>query len=85
MEFCACEKEVCTLLRWGFWPSSPYRPRVAYAIDLLKLYHYLNVERQTLMKGFIDTLRWRNNLTEADVRNIQMLPCVEFCASNMQM
>ena len=67
MQFCACEPEVCTVIRLGFWPSSPDLPCVAYSMELLELFHYLNVECQTSMKGFIEALRWKNNLTETEV------------------
>jgi hypothetical protein len=59
-------------------------PSVAYSFELLELFHYLNVECQTSMKGFIEALRWRNNLTETEVCAILWLYCTVYCVCCMQ-
>lgn len=43
---CACEKEICSPIRWGLWPWSPDMPSVAYSFEILELFHYLNVKRR---------------------------------------
>jgi hypothetical protein len=68
--FCACEAEAVTLVKFGFWPSSAENPRCGFSIELLKTFHFLNMECQVSVKGFIESLRWKNSHSEGEVRKI---------------
>lgn len=67
MTFCDHESAAATLVRFGFWPCSPVRPSTAFSIDLLKMMHMLTLECAVSVKGFVNTLRWLNNLTNYEV------------------
>ncbi|XP_023192885.1 uncharacterized protein LOC111609322 isoform X1 [Xiphophorus maculatus] len=65
--FCKCEPEVCTLLKYGLWPASLEKPQAAFSMALLELFVHLSLECQVSVEGFINTLRWKNNLTVMEV------------------
>jgi hypothetical protein len=67
MVFCGCEEQCITLLRWGFWASSPQKPSAAYSLDLMMLLQAMTLECQTAASSFVQMLRWKNNLTESEV------------------
>jgi hypothetical protein len=67
MVFCDCEEQCITLLRWGFWASSPKRPWAAYAWDLMMLLQAVTLECQAAASSFVQMLRWKNNLSETEV------------------
>lgn len=67
VNMCACEPETCTLLRYGLWPATPDKPQTAFSIPLLELFVCLSLECQVSVEGFCNTLRWKNNLTLAEV------------------
>ncbi|XP_039662704.1 uncharacterized protein LOC120562852 [Perca fluviatilis] len=67
VNMCACEPEACTLLRYGLWPATADKPQTAFSIPLLELFVCLSLECQVSVEGFCNTLRWKNNLTLAEV------------------
>jgi len=68
--FCDHESLAATLVRFGFWPSSPVRPSAAFSIELLRLMQMLTLECAVSVKGFVQTLRWMHNLSSKEVNNI---------------
>ncbi|KAK9960457.1 hypothetical protein ABG768_008312 [Culter alburnus] len=60
----------CTLLRYGLWPASADKPQTAFSIPLLELFVCLSLECQVSVEGFCNTLRWKNNLTLAEVNTL---------------
>ncbi|XP_028449680.1 uncharacterized protein LOC114565687 isoform X1 [Perca flavescens] len=67
VNMCVCEPEACTLLRYGLWPATADKPQTAFSIPLLELFVCLSLECQVSVEGFCNTLRWKNNLTLAEV------------------
>ncbi|KAK2869371.1 hypothetical protein Q7C36_001242 [Tachysurus vachellii] len=67
---CACGPETCTLLRYGLWPATADKPQTAFSIPLLELFVCLSLECQVSVEGFCNTLRWKNNLTLAEVNTL---------------
>lgn len=67
VSLCSCEPETCTLLRYELWPATPERPQMAFSIALLELFHYLSLECQVSVERFCNMLRWKNNLSLAEV------------------
>ena len=65
--FCQCEPQVTTLLRFGFWPSSPTKPTRGFSVELLELLCNLMLEAHVSVRGFIQSLRWKNQLSEKEV------------------
>ncbi|XP_073702528.1 uncharacterized protein [Garra rufa] len=70
VSMCACEPETCTLLRYGLWPATADKPQTAFSIPLLELFVCLSLECQVSVEGFCNTLRWKNNLTLAEVNTL---------------
>lgn len=64
---CNCECEPATLLRYGYWATTPNSPCVIISISLLRQLHTLMLECAVSVKGFIQTLRWTNNWSEGEV------------------
>lgn len=73
VNMCACEPETCTLLRYGLWPATADEPQTAFSIPLLELLVCLSLECQVSVEGFCNTLRWKNNLTLAEVSQLEVL------------
>ena len=67
VHFCQCESLAASLIRFGFWPSSPTRPRAAFSIELLGLMQTLTLESAVSVKGFVQSLRWVNGMTTSSV------------------
>ncbi|XP_056604183.1 uncharacterized protein LOC130420707 [Triplophysa dalaica] len=67
VNMCACEPETCTLLRYGLWPATADKHQTAFSIPLLELFVCLSLECPVSVEGFCNTLRWKNNLTLAEV------------------
>ena len=61
---CECESQVCTLLRHGFWASTPSSPRVAISVQLLKTTTLLMVESAVSTKAYVQMLRWKNDWSQ---------------------
>jgi hypothetical protein len=62
-----CESQPCTLLRHGFWASTPTMPKAAVSLKLLKEMMLLMVESAVPAKAFIQVLRWKNGWSENEV------------------
>jgi len=56
--FCEHEPEAATLVRNGFWPSSPKQPQVAFDQGLMMLLHYLFLECRVSLKNIYQALQW---------------------------
>ncbi|XP_061170780.1 uncharacterized protein LOC133180253 [Saccostrea echinata] len=56
MQFCKCEKESITLVRYRLWPSSPETPRVAFDFKLMELAVVLQLEGHLSLKSFCDAI-----------------------------
>ena len=67
IQFCECETPAETLVRFGFWPSSTTRPHAAFSIELLQLMHMLTLQCSVSVEGFVQSLRWLNNMSASDV------------------
>lgn len=67
MSVCSCQPVAVSIIRHGFWPSSPTNPTAIFSIELLKLLHMLTLECAVAVKGFVNALRWMNQLTNAEV------------------
>lgn len=71
IRYCQCPlhlSHVCQLLRAGLVPGSPERPESAFHVDLLGLYHTLNMESGLNMYDFYKTMvRRTNNAFRKDV------------------
>ena len=65
--FCECELHPCTLLRHGFWASSPAAPNIAISTKLLREMTLLMLESDVSAKAFIQMLRWKNAWSECEV------------------
>ncbi|GAA6095452.1 uncharacterized protein LOC123985223, partial [Tachysurus ichikawai] len=65
-----CEPETCTLLRYGLCPATADKPQTAFSIPLLELFVCLSLECHVSAEGFCNTLRWKNNLTLAEVNTL---------------
>ena len=58
--FCPCQDEAEVLIASGLWPVSPVKPTVAYNMALLKELLSLQMECHVSLKGFFNSLKWRN-------------------------
>lgn len=65
--FCGCEEEGVTLIRLGFWPATVCKPSTGFALDLMALLYNLTVECHISAKSFVQTMRWKNNLSASEV------------------
>ena len=74
MTFCACEPQCITLLRWGFWASSPEKPSVGYSLELMKMLQAMTLECQAAASSFVQMLRWKNELSESEVSTANAVP-----------
>ncbi len=55
-EACGCEDPSVTLVRHGYWPVTPKNPNVAVDFELMELITSSQIECQTPLKGFLDSL-----------------------------
>lgn len=71
IRYCACleaPSHIRQLLQVGLVPGSPKRPETAFSIDMLGLYHTLNMESGLSMYNFYKTLvRRTDNIFTKDV------------------
>ncbi|XP_046546001.1 uncharacterized protein LOC124256103 [Haliotis rubra] len=58
-QFCKCELEPITLIKFNLWPASPKHPKLAFHTDLLRWIHGLSVECHVSVKGFCEALSAR--------------------------
>ena len=55
---CEHESEAVTLVRNGFWPSTPKQPQVAFDLELMTLLQYLFLECRVSLKSIYQALQW---------------------------
>lgn len=56
LQFCKCEMESVTLVRYRLWPSSPEAPRIAFDFELMELAVGLQLEVHLSLKAFCDAI-----------------------------
>ncbi|XP_063399129.1 uncharacterized protein LOC134683743, partial [Mytilus trossulus] len=61
LQFCKCEGEAITLIRYRLWPSSTKFPRIAFHFDLLKWFNGLLIECHLSVKGFCEALKAKSS------------------------
>ncbi|CAG2250597.1 unnamed protein product [Mytilus edulis] len=61
VQFCSCEQEPITLLRFNLWPASPKHPRLAFHVELLMLLNGLLLESHVSVKSFCAVLTARHS------------------------
>lgn len=71
MQFCRCEKEAVTIVRYGFWPATPDLPKVAFEIDFMELSTVLQLESQLPIRSFCDALGYMNRCRIHDVKQVR--------------
>lgn len=65
--FCDCESQVASLLRLGYWASTPTLPSLGISINLLDELQTLTLECAVSVKGYVQMLRWKNNMSQYEV------------------
>ena len=77
VKFCEHEPEAATLVRNGFWPSSPKQPQVAFDQGLMMLLHYLFLECRVSLKNIYQALQWMApSLSKVYVSSVFYLSCL---------
>ncbi|KAK6304086.1 hypothetical protein J4Q44_G00246720 [Coregonus suidteri] len=51
LEFCSCELEPVTLIRYRLWPATPHLPQTAISVDLLRQFAALQLECGVSLRG----------------------------------
>ncbi|XP_066300346.1 uncharacterized protein [Branchiostoma lanceolatum] len=69
IQFCKCEAELCTLLRYGLWGASE-NPQTAFSVVLLEWLVGLSKECHISVDGFCKSVRWINNLSLPEVNSL---------------
>ena len=59
LQFCKCEQESVTLIRYHLWPSSVKCPQLAFHFEFLKWLNGLFVEGHISVKAFCEALKAR--------------------------
>ena len=75
IEFCDCEAEGATLVRYGLWPASTDHPQVAFQLSLLELQRVLHMEAHVPLHAFCKSLQHLNP-------DYPEMMTVSFCKSN---
>ena len=52
VQFCNCEEDFVTLLRFGLWGATPQRPELAFHIHFMRSLMHLQLEAHVSVKGF---------------------------------
>ncbi|XP_050409529.1 uncharacterized protein LOC126824362 [Patella vulgata] len=52
VQFCSCEMEAVTLIRYNLWPATPTSPKLAFDFKLMELCTVLQLECQMPTKSF---------------------------------
>ena len=55
---CEHEPEAITLVRNGFWPSTPKQPQVAFDLGFMVLLQYIFLECRVSLKSICQVLHW---------------------------
>ena len=58
LKCCEHEPEAITLIRNGFWPSTPKQPQVAFDIQFMTLLQYVFLECRVSLKSIHQSLLW---------------------------
>ncbi|KAI8493215.1 hypothetical protein Bbelb_292190 [Branchiostoma belcheri] len=69
IQFCKCEAELCTLLRYGLWGASE-SPQTAFSVVLLEWLVVLSNECHVTVDGFCNAVRWKNDLSLPEVNSL---------------
>ena len=55
---CEHEPEAITLVRNGFWPSTPKEPQVAFDLEFMALLQYIFLECRVSLRSICQALQW---------------------------
>lgn len=55
---CEHEPEAITLVRNGFWPSTPKQPQVAFDLEFMALLQYIFLECRVSLRSICQALQW---------------------------
>ncbi|XP_078659031.1 uncharacterized protein LOC144904191 isoform X1 [Branchiostoma floridae x Branchiostoma belcheri] len=69
INFCKCEPELVSLVRYGLWGASE-NPQTAFAVSLLEWLVILGNECHVSVEGFCNSIRWKNNLSLPEVNSL---------------
>lgn len=58
LKCCEHEPEAITIIRNGFWPSTPTQPHVAFDIQFMTLLQYIFLEYRVSLKSIHQALLW---------------------------
>jgi hypothetical protein len=67
-EVCGCMSAPECLMEHHLWASSVASPTIAYSLDLMRQAEVFMLEARVSLKAFCLALRWKNNLSENQVR-----------------
>ena len=70
INFCACESEAVTLLRYGFWPATPKRLSLAFSICLLESAKALLLDGQVSAMDMVRSLETRCQWLGPDYKSV---------------
>ncbi|XP_071846686.1 uncharacterized protein [Apostichopus japonicus] len=65
--FCHCTNDTESLVRCGYWPSSPRNPTCAISICLLKWIATFLLETQSSLKSICQSLKWLHGIADNDI------------------
>lgn len=51
IEFCKCQSNFIQLIQFGLWGATPSKPTLAFSIELLELFHAIQMECQVSLKS----------------------------------
>ncbi|CAG2230013.1 unnamed protein product [Mytilus edulis] len=80
IQFCKCEPEAVTLVKYRLWPSTTKFPKLAFDMELLKWLYGLLIECHVSCKGFCEALKFRSSKYQRNYVNFQ--ECNDFQAGN---
>ncbi|XP_071820711.1 uncharacterized protein [Apostichopus japonicus] len=64
---CHCTNDTESLVRCGYWPSSPRKPTCAISICLLKWIATFLLEMQSSLKSICQSLKWLHGIAGDDI------------------
>ncbi|XP_063442474.1 uncharacterized protein LOC134722776 [Mytilus trossulus] len=73
IQFCKCEPEAVTLVKYRLWPSTTKFPKLAFDMELLKWLYGLLIECHVSCKGFCEALKFRSSKYQRNYVNFQVL------------
>ncbi|KAL3868130.1 hypothetical protein ACJMK2_040966 [Sinanodonta woodiana] len=84
VQFCHCEKEAVTILRYGLWPATPELPKVAIHIDLMEQATMLQLEGQLSLRAFCDALSSMNKYQIHDLREVYTFSWLSYAVNLLE-